>query len=155
MIVIGIILSIFGIGFLCWVLFTLAVYALPFFAAVSAGMYAYETGAGPIGVIAVGLIAGALTLVIGQLTFAAVRSTWIRVVVALLFAAPAALAGYHATLGLTRLTMPSESWQMAFSVIGAVVVGITALARIAAIQPAYPTQAVSGSTPPPVSNSRA
>ena len=33
MIVIGIILSVFGIGFLCWLLFTLAVYALPFFAA--------------------------------------------------------------------------------------------------------------------------
>ena len=31
MIIIGIILSAFGIGFFCWLLFTLAVYALPFF----------------------------------------------------------------------------------------------------------------------------
>jgi hypothetical protein len=32
MIIIGIVLSIVGLGFLCWLLFTLAVYALPFFA---------------------------------------------------------------------------------------------------------------------------
>jgi hypothetical protein len=29
--VIGIILTVFGIGFFCWLLFKLAVYALPFF----------------------------------------------------------------------------------------------------------------------------
>jgi hypothetical protein len=33
MIVIGLILSVFGVGFLCWLLFTLAVYALPTFRA--------------------------------------------------------------------------------------------------------------------------
>jgi hypothetical protein len=31
MLVIGLILSIFGIGLFCWLIFTLAVYALPFF----------------------------------------------------------------------------------------------------------------------------
>jgi len=35
MLVIGIILSIFGVGLFCWVIFTLAVYALPFFCFVS------------------------------------------------------------------------------------------------------------------------
>jgi len=38
MIVIGIILGAVGIGFFCWLLFTLAVYALPFFASVAAGL---------------------------------------------------------------------------------------------------------------------
>ena len=33
MLVIGLVLSIAGIGFFCWLLFTLAVYALPLFAA--------------------------------------------------------------------------------------------------------------------------
>jgi hypothetical protein len=32
MIIIGIVLSFVGLGFLCWLLFTLAVYALPLFA---------------------------------------------------------------------------------------------------------------------------
>ncbi len=31
MIIIGLILGALGIGFFCWLLFTLAVYALPFF----------------------------------------------------------------------------------------------------------------------------
>ena len=36
MLVIGLVLSVVGIGFLCWLLFTLAVYALPFFAGLTA-----------------------------------------------------------------------------------------------------------------------
>ncbi len=61
MIFIGILASIAAIGALCWLLFTLAVFALPFFAGVSAGTWAYQTGAGWLGAIIVGLIAAALT----------------------------------------------------------------------------------------------
>ena len=32
MVVIGLVLSVVGLGFFCWLLFTLAVYTLPFFA---------------------------------------------------------------------------------------------------------------------------
>ena len=51
MIIVGIILSVFGIGFFCWLLFTLAVYALPFFAGVTAALAAYHSGSGVIGAI--------------------------------------------------------------------------------------------------------
>ena len=51
------------------------------------------------------------------------------------FVAPAAVAGYHATHGIVKHTMPSEAWQLIFSVIGAVVVGITAFVRVTAIAP--------------------
>ena len=37
MIFLGILLSIAAIGFFCWLLFTLAVFALPFFAGITAG----------------------------------------------------------------------------------------------------------------------
>jgi len=47
MIVIGLILSVFGVGFLCWLLFTLAVYALPLFAGMTAGLAAYHSGRRP------------------------------------------------------------------------------------------------------------
>ena len=43
----------------------------------------------------------------------------------------AAIAGYHATHGIVKHTMPSETWQTAFSIIGALAVGIVAFARIA------------------------
>ena len=141
MIVIGILFGVVGIGFLCWLLFSLAVFALPFFAAVSAGLWAYQGDAGPVGAMFVGILAGVVTLVAGQYVFAFARSTWIRVAVALLFAAPAALAGYHATLGLAKLTMPSGAWQIAFSVVGAIAVGVTAWARMA-LPPGHPTQGI-------------
>jgi len=141
MIVIGILLGIAAIAFLCWLLFSLAVYALPFFAAVSVGLWAYHSDAGPLGAIIVGILAGVVTLIAGQYVFAFARSTWIRVAVALLFAAPAALAGYHATLGLAKLTMPFGAWQVTFSLIGAFVVGVTAWTRMA-LPPAHPTQGI-------------
>lgn len=131
MIFIGILFSIAAIGFFCWLLFTLAVFALPFFAGVTAGMWAYNTGAGWLGAILVGALAAGLTFGIGQLLLAFVRPLWARITIALAFIAPAAIAGYHATHGIVKHAMPSEGWQLAFSVIGAIAVGVTALMRLA------------------------
>ena len=66
MIVIGLIVSAFGIGFLCWLMFTLAVYALPFFAGITVGLAVYHSGAGVVGAPVVGFAAGAVTLVVGR-----------------------------------------------------------------------------------------
>ena len=133
MIFIGIFFSIAAIGFFCWLLFTLAVFALPLFAGVTAGMWAYDTGAGWLGAILVGALAGGLTFGIGQLLLVFVRPLWARAVIALAFVAPAAIAGYHATHGIVKHTMPSEGWQLTFSVVGALAVGVTALIRMAAM----------------------
>ena len=133
MIFIGILASIAAIGGLCWLLFTLAVFALPFFAGVSAGTWAYQTGAGWLGAILIGLVAAALTLGLGQFLLASIRPLWIRLLIALAFVVPAALAGYHATHGIVQHTMPSDTWQIIFSVIGAIVVGATAPIRVTAI----------------------
>src|SRR5258707_10778094 len=67
MIVIGIILSFVSLGFLCWLLFALAVHALPVFVGLAAGVAAYHSGSGEFGAFLVGLIAGAFTLAAGQL----------------------------------------------------------------------------------------
>lgn len=127
-------LSIAGIGFICWLLFSLAVYALPFFAAMTVGLWAHDGGAGAIGAIAAGLAAGIVTLVAGQLLSGTVRSTAVRALLALAFAAPAAIAGYHAVFGITAIGVPSEAWRHAFAIVGAVIVGFTAAARLAAFQ---------------------
>jgi hypothetical protein len=133
MIFIGILVSVAAIGFLCWLLFTLAVFALPFFVAVTAGTWAYDTGAGWLGAIVIGALAGALTFAIGQFLLVSIRPLWARIAIALAFAAPATISGYHATHGIVKHTMPSEGWQVAFSVIGAVAIGATALMRLAAM----------------------
>jgi hypothetical protein len=132
-IVIGIILSVFGIGFLCWLTFNLAVYALPFFAGMTAGLAAYHSGAGVGGGLIVGFAAGAFTLVVGQAIFATYTSPLARGLIALLFAAPASVAGYHATIALAGIGAPAEGWREAFAIVGAIAVGATAVVRIAAM----------------------
>ena len=131
MILFAILIAITAIGLFCWLLFTLATFALPLFAGIAAGTWAYHTGSGWIGAILIGLIGAALTLGLGQFLLIVVRPTWARLLIALIFVAPAAIAGYHATHGIVKHAMPSESWQIAFSIIGAVAVGITAFLRVA------------------------
>jgi hypothetical protein len=147
MLAIGIVLSLFGIGSLCWLVFTLAVYALPFFAGMSAGLAAYHSGAGVIGALVVGVAAGAVTLIAGQFIFATFTSPLLRGLIALLFAAPATVAGYHATLALARLGVPAEGWREVFAVIGAIAVGATAIVRIAAMATPSGVREISVSLP--------
>lgn len=131
MIILGILLCMVAIGFLCWLLFTLAVFALPFFVGVTTGMWAFNSGAGWLGAIIVGALAAGLTFGIGQLLLGTVRPLWAKFAIALVFVAPAAVAGYHATHGIAKHLMPSDAWQIAFSIFGAVAVGVAAFIRIA------------------------
>lgn len=141
-------LSIAGLGFICWLLFNLAVYALPFFAGVSASMAAYNAGAGPIGAVAIGLIAGAAALVVGQVLFATVRSPAVRTIIALLFAAPAAIAGYHAVHGVTGIGDTAETWRQAFGLVAAAIIGFVAWSRVSAFYPGHPSQSVGAASAP-------
>lgn len=131
MIILGILVSIAAIGTMCWLLFNLAVFALPFFIGLNAGSWAYATGAGWLGGIVVGLLASGLTLAVGQGLLMLVRPIWARLLIALAFVAPAGMAGFYATLGIVKHMMPSETWQLTFSVIGAIAVGVTAFLRVA------------------------
>ncbi|RKQ89616.1 hypothetical protein [Maricaulis maris] len=126
-------LSVIGLGFLCWLLFSLAVYALPFFVAVTLGYYAFENGAGPIGAVAVALFAGAIALVLGQVAFATFRSQTIRLALGALYALPAGVAGFHAVKGLSETGGAGETWTLVFASIGAVIVGASAWIRIASL----------------------
>jgi len=128
----GIVVSLFGLGAMLVLLFTLAIYAAPFFVGLTAGMWAFETGAAVIGAVVVGLVAGVVALFAAQLLFASVRSLALRAVIALLFAAPAAVAGYHAVLGVSALLVPSEAWRHVFAAIGGLVVGVSAAVQLAA-----------------------
>ena len=138
MLVLNIVLLLVTIGFLFWLVFTLAVYALPLLAGVTTGLWAYETGTGAVGGFVVGVAAAAAVAIVGQLLFAFARPLWVRVIVAGFFVSPAVVAGYAATLGIARLAIPSETWQMAVAIIGGVAVGFTALFRMAGATPPNP-----------------
>jgi hypothetical protein len=131
MLALGILLNLMGLGFFCWLLFALAVHALPVFVGVTGGAAALQSGAGVIGAILVALISGAAALFVGRVSFAATRSLALRTAIATIFAAPAAIAGSHVALGLADLGAPSPIWREALALIGAIAVGGTAWVRIA------------------------
>ena len=88
----AIVLGVFGLGFCCWLLFTLAIYALPFLAGVTAGLAAFDSGGGVVGALIVGFLAGGATLALGQIGFATTRTPLIRAIIGLLYAVPATVA---------------------------------------------------------------
>lgn len=133
MMILSIFLGIAAIGFGCWLLFTLAIFALPAFAGVTIGLWAYHAGAGVAGGIAVGAITAFLTLVVLQAGLMIARPLWLRAALALAFVAPAAIAGFHATHGIVKHAVPSPTWQFVFSLIGGLAVGITAYIRLTAL----------------------
>jgi hypothetical protein len=103
-------MSIIGVllGIFCWALFALATHALPFFVGMTVGIYSFQAGAGPFGAIVVGFVTAGFTLVVGQYGFSVACSRIVRHVFGLLFAVPAAYAGYDVTLALAHLGIPEE-----------------------------------------------
>ncbi|MBR1177068.1 hypothetical protein JQ617_24160 [Bradyrhizobium sp. KB893862 SZCCT0404] len=130
MLALGLVLNTVGIGLFCWLIFALAVYALPFFIAVSIGMMAFHGGSGIVGALLVGMASGALTLAIGQVSVAVSRSLALRIAIATAFAVPAAVAGYHVVFALSQIGVPSLAWREAFACLGAVCIGGTAWTRL-------------------------
>jgi len=138
MLTLGLVLSFFGIGLFCWLIFTLAVYALPFFIGLTAGMAALDNGAGILGALLVGIVVGALTLSAGQVAFAGVRLIPLRAAIATAFAIPAAIAGHHAVLGLSQIGVPSLFWREAFAWLSAILIGSTSWARMTVLAEPLP-----------------
>jgi hypothetical protein len=151
MLALGLLLNSVGLGLSCWLIFTLAIYALPFFVATDAGTWAFHNGAGLLGTPLVAVAAGGMTLVIAQMAFAVTRSLILRAVIAAVFALPATLAGYHVTLAMAKIGVPSLAWQEIFACLGAVFIGGTAWMRLTIFtEPGAlePGRAVSGSPRP-------
>lgn len=108
MIILAMLASLATIGLLCWLLFTLAVFALPAFVAVTAGVWAHGTGAGIPGALLVGAVAAVITLAASHLLISFVRPMWLKLIVAATFVAPAVIAGFHATHGIVILCAGEE-----------------------------------------------
>ena len=121
-----------AIVFLCWLLFTLASYVLPFYVGLHAAAWAFHGGAGIIASSLVGIAAAGLTFGVGQLLLVLLPWVWARLSVAAMFVAPAVVAGYHATHGIAKHLVPGEGWQIGLSLVGAVAVGIATWLRIVA-----------------------
>ncbi len=129
--VLGIIFSLLGLGFMIAIMFEIAIFALPLSIAVAAGRLAIETGAGVLGAIAAGLVAGIAAFGAGQVVLAMTCSTLVRIVVGLAFATPAAVSGYGMVLDLSRIGGAHGVWPSIFAVTGGITIGIAAARRLA------------------------
>jgi hypothetical protein len=118
------------IGTLCVLAYRLAVYALPVMLGFAVARIAYQTGAGMIGACIIGFIAGAMAYGLLSVLFVSLRSQTARIVVGLIFALPAAGAGYALVSGISENAIPSELWRFMFCALGGFLVGAAAFTRL-------------------------
>ena len=152
MLALGLLLNFAGIGLFCWLIYTLAVYALPFFVGLTVFMLALHGGAGILGAPLVGIAAAGMTLAIGQMAFAMTRSVIARAIIAVLFAVPATFAGYQVVFAMSQIGVPSLAWREIFACLGAIFIGGTAWTRLTIFAEASPLDSgrAVGSDPQPV-----
>jgi len=128
--VFGILLTLFGIGALCVLLYNFAVYALPAFVGLYVGFGALHWGVGEFVAIVIGLFVGGAVFGLCQAAMAHTHRNSIRHLIVALFVAPAVAVGYSSGLQLSTLGMSSTVGQHLFAVIGAISVGATAFMRL-------------------------
>ena len=110
--------------------FHATVYALPAFVGFTAGLWALNAGAGPIGALVAGAVAAAATFAAFRAVFGMTRRAEVRTLLAILFATPAAYAGYHVVLALAQYGVRSEHWRHVFAMFGAGAIGYAAVTRL-------------------------
>ncbi|KKX29421.1 hypothetical protein [Rhizobium sp. LC145] len=116
---------------MCALAYMLATYALPFLFAITVTRFAFATGAGYVGAGIVGIVAGAAAYGVLAYLYATLRSPILRLFISVIFAVPAAIAGYALVHGITGEAVPSEVWQQIFCIAGGAFVGLSAMARLA------------------------
>lgn len=130
MIILGIFASLTAVVVFCWLLFYLAIHALPVFTGFGFASLARLTGAGVPGTIIIGLTAAVIAFAIGQAILANSGNPRMRSVTMLAFVASAAFAGFEATHGIALHAVSSTAIQVLISCIGGLVVGRAAFCRL-------------------------
>lgn len=126
---IGLTLIIVAVFMCCALLFRLSIYALPLFVAFLAGSATYRSDSGIVAALAVAAIAAIALLAAAQLALGFAKSDLARAAIGVAFAAPAAIAGFHAVHGIATATMPQGAWQLTVSVLGAAVIAAASWAQ--------------------------
>jgi len=119
---IGFALIVVAVFLICALLFRLSIHALPLFVAFLAGSATSRGGAGIVAALAAAAIAAIILLAVARLAMAHAKSDLTRAAIGIAFAAPAAIAGYHAVHGIAVATMPHSGSQLAVSLAGAAII---------------------------------
>lgn len=105
-------------------LFRLASLALPVYVAICTGFAVLRDAHGYPAAILAGFCAGIATLLIGQFLIAYIRAPLVRVAIALLFALPAAFAGYQAAHSLGSLATSNDP---VLAILGSIAAAVTSI----------------------------
>jgi len=125
------VLGLFAGLYMIWLLFSLAVYALPVGAGIALALWLYDHSYGyPVAILG-GLGVGITVLIVGQFLLSVVCSPAIRMMIGLLFAVPAGVAGYHAVEAVLQLAIDAGPLLSALSWAGGLVIAATAWKRLA------------------------
>lgn len=131
----GFALIIVAVFLCCALLFRLSIYALPLFVAFLAGLATYRTDSGILAALAAAAISAIILLAAARLALAFAKSDLTRAAIGLAFAAPAAIAGYHAVHGIAAATMPPSAWQLALSLLGAAIIAVASWTQWNRVRP--------------------
>lgn len=124
--------------YMIWLLFSLAVHALPVGVGLNIAFWMHDHDYGYVAAILGGLAAGIAILLIGQFLFAIIRASILRLAFALMFTAPAGIAGYHAVQGVMRLAIDPGTTSSVLSWIGAIVIAFAAWSRFTSAEAPEP-----------------
>lgn len=120
-------LALIGVGFMMYLLFAAATYVLPIYAGLSVGVAALHAGATYMGAMLLGFLVFLLVIVLGQIA-TLLPSPRARTAIALLFAVPAAIAGFQVASALLHLGGVGR-WGVTFSLAAALATGTVAAKR--------------------------
>ena len=124
-------LALIGVGLMIYLLFAAATYVVPICAGLSIGFAVFHIGASYTSAWLLGFLAFLLVIMLGQMATQLVPTRHARIGVALLFAIPAAVAGFQVASSLLHLggVAPWNSWDMTLSLAAAVATGMVAATR--------------------------
>lgn len=93
--------------YMIWLLFHLAVHALPVSADIATAFWMHAADHGYLASIATGFGVGVgiAILIVGQILFGLIHAPILRFMLAMTFAVPAGIAGYHAVRGVAGLAL--------------------------------------------------
>ncbi|OOO17799.1 hypothetical protein EFR00_28720 [Rhizobium sophoriradicis] len=119
---------------MCVLAFALATHALPFMLGLAAFRLAHACGAGVIVAGIVAIVAATLSFALFVYLWEVLRNQTARLVVAVVYAVPAAVAGYALMHGAVGAASVSEPTRQFFCLACGAVVGFSAAARLARLR---------------------
>ncbi len=120
---------------LVWLFYKVTTYALPCLTGLIVARWAFEAGAGWFGALVVWGVTALVAFGPMRWLYASVTQPILRILLSVAFVTPSAVISYFVLNTLSLGHVPSELWRQVLCTLGAGVIGLMALARLAEPDP--------------------